>query len=125
MSDDCTVYFTRAAAREMGRVADADPRRAVILRQVIGRIEENGWILSQHAELVRVLRAATCVGEIRDVGRGGYRLFFFWHVEDAARQLWICRVLPKREVEARARLAAVCDAVEAVRRRFYEEEGEP
>lgn len=122
MSDHCEVRFTAAAAREMKDVAKKDSRRAAILRELIAQVEENGWTLSIHSEAVKVLREQTCVGEIRDVGRGGYRLFMFWHDTEDARELWICRVLPKREVESKRRLSEICDAVEKLRRRFLDEE---
>jgi mRNA-degrading endonuclease RelE of RelBE toxin-antitoxin system len=122
MNDHCEVLFTPAAAREMNSIAKKDPRRAVILRELIAQVEENGWILSLHSEVIKVLREQTCVGEIRDVGSGGYRLFMFWHDTEEARQLWICRIVPKRDVESKRRLSEICDAVEKLRRRFLDEE---
>lgn len=123
MSEHCEIRFTQAAVREMQGVAKKDPRRALILRDLLAQVEENGWKLSTTSEVIKVLRGGTCVGEIRDVGSGGYRLFFFWHDTPHVRELWICRVLPKRDVEGRRRLNDVCDAVESLRRRFLEEDG--
>lgn len=123
MSEHCEIRFIHAAAREMQGVAKKDPRRALILRDLLAQVEENGWKLSTTSEVIKVLRSGTCVGEIRDVGSGGYRLFFFWHDLAHVRELWICRVLPKRDVEGRRRLNDVCDAVESLRRRFLEEDG--
>jgi hypothetical protein len=88
---------------------------------LLAQVEENGWTLSIHAALIKVLRSETCVGEIRDVGSGGYRLLLFWHDVGDIRELWICRVLPKRDVEGKRRLSDLCDAVEELRRRFLEE----
>lgn len=123
MNDDCEVHFTRAAAKEMLAVAKKDAKRAAILRALLAQIEENGWKLSTHSQAIKVLRNETCVGEIRDVGSGGYRLFMFWHDTADVRELWICRVLPKRDVEGTRRLNDICDAVEELRRRFLEENG--
>lgn len=124
MSDCCAVLFTRAAAREMLAVAKKDPKRAAILRDLIAQVEENGWKLSTNAEAIKVLRESTCVGELRDVGSGGYRLFMFWNDTEEVRELWICRVLPKRDVESKRRLSEMCDAVEKLRGRFLEEREE-
>lgn len=85
-------------------------------------MEENGWTLSIHSEVIKVLREQTRVAEIRDVGSGGYRLFMFWHDVEDVRELWIFRVLPKREVESKRRLSEICDAVEKLRGRFLDEE---
>lgn len=122
MAEHCEIRFTRAAAKEMLVVAKKDPKRAAILRDVLAQIEENGWKLSTNSQTIKVLGSKSCVGEIRDVGRGGYRLFMFWHDVADVRELWICRVLPKRDVEGTRRLNDVCDAVEELRRRFLEED---
>ncbi len=121
MDDHCEVLFTAAAAREMSGIAKRDPRRAAILRDLIAQVEENGWTLSIHSEVIKILREQTCVGEIRDVGSGGYRLFLFWHDTQEARELWICRVLPKRDVESKRRLSEICETVERLRRRFLDQ----
>lgn len=121
MSDHGEVRFTGAAIKEMRQIATKDAKRAAIIRRLLKQVEENGWKLSVTSEIIKVLRNHTCIAEVRDIGSGGYRLFFFWHDAAAARELWICRVLPKRDVEGTRRLNAVCDAVEAIRRRFLEE----
>lgn len=105
----------------MLRIAKKDPKRAAIIRALLAQIEENGWKLSTKTQAIKVLRSATCIGEIRYVGSGGYRLFMFWYDSAEVRELWICRIIPKRDVEGRRRLNAVCDAVEELRRRFLEE----
>ena len=121
MSDSCEVRFSSAAEREMRDVAKRDPERAVIIGALIEQIEENGWKLSTNSEAIKVLRSRTCIGEIRDIGSGGYRLFFFWHDTETARDLWVCRVVPKRDVTGKRRLNDVCDAVEKHRTRFLNE----
>jgi hypothetical protein len=122
MSEHCEVFFTTAADRELRAVARKDPQRYLVIQSTIAQVVENGWLLSLRAELVKVFHGRTCLGEIRDVGSGGYRLFFFWHDTWAEREIWICRVLPKRDVTGKRRLNEICDSVEAMRRRFYEEE---
>lgn len=121
MTDHCEVRFTSAAARELADVARKDPRRAVILQALVAQVEENGWTLSVHAALIKVLRDASCIGELRDVGSGGYRLLMFWHDTEEAREIWICRVLPKSAVEGRRRMSDLCDSIAALRKRFIEE----
>jgi hypothetical protein len=121
MSDHCAVWFTNAAIKEMRQVAKKDSMRAAIIRKLLSQIEENGWKLSVTSEVIKVLRHQTCIAEVRDVGSGGYRLFFFWHDTAAVRELWICRVIPKRDVAGKRRLNDICDAAEALRRRFLEE----
>jgi hypothetical protein len=122
MAEDCEVRFTTAAVRQLAGIAKKDPRRAAVIHDLLAKIEENGWMLSTRSRAIKVLRSQTCVGEIRDVGSGGYRLFMFWHDVAEVRELWICRILPKRDVEGSRRLNDVCDAVEEIRRRFLMEE---
>jgi mRNA-degrading endonuclease RelE of RelBE toxin-antitoxin system len=123
MSEHCEVRFAKSAAKEMLALAKRDPKRAVILRDLLAQIEENGWKLSTNSAVIKVLRSQTCIGEIRDVGSGGYRLFMFWHDTPETRELWICRILPKKDVEGKRRLSDICDAVEELRERFLEENG--
>lgn len=120
MNDDCVIYWVDAAQKELRALARRDARRAEMLRQVAKRVEENGWILSTKAALVKVLRRDKCVGELRDVA-GGYRLFMFWYDTSAAREIWVCRIIPKRDVVSHRRLSDICDAVALVRKRFIEE----
>jgi hypothetical protein len=124
MNDHCEVRFTPAATREVTGIAKKNLRRTLILREFTAQVEENGWKLSMHAEVIKVLREQTCVGELRDVGSGGYRLFMFWNDTEDCREVWICRVLPKRDVESKRRLSEICDAVEKLRGRFLNEEDE-
>ena len=72
---------------------------------------------------MKVLRNELCIGEIRDLGSGGYRLFFFWVDGSEVRELFVTHALPKRDVEGKARLNRVIEAVAANRRRFLAEEG--
>lgn len=121
MSDDCVVYLLKGGRKDYDILTRRDPVRAEIIDSLVEQVEENGWILSVKAGLVKVLRTETCVGELRDVGRGGYRLFAFWRDTDAGREIWVCRILPKSSVVGRRRLNSVCDAVEELRIRFLRE----
>jgi mRNA-degrading endonuclease RelE of RelBE toxin-antitoxin system len=121
MSEHCEVHFTKAAKKELATLAKKDPQRALIIEATVAQVEENGWKLSTKAEVVKVLHNNKCIGEIRDVGSGGYRLLFFWHISVAARELWVCRVLPKRAVEGTRRLNELCDSVARLRERFLKE----
>jgi hypothetical protein len=121
MSEHITIHFTAAAERELAKVAKVDPERATIIEQLLEEVEENGWTLSTRSEDIKVLDQKRCIGEIRYTGSGGYRLFMFWHDTEASRQIWICRILPKRDVIGKARLNAVVEAVAKVRQRFLKE----
>jgi signal recognition particle subunit SEC65 len=118
--DDCVIYWAEAAQKELRALGRRDPRRAGIVRRLAKRIEENGWILSTKAALLKVLRREQCVGELRDVV-GGYRLFMFWYDTVYGREIWVCRIIPKRDVVSHRRLSEICDAVAQVRKRFIEE----
>lgn len=122
MSDHCKVEFLPGAVRDLKRIAKHDPARLVIIQQKVEQVEEDGWILSAKSELIKVLRSETRVGEIRDLGSGGYRLFFFWTEAGDGRDLHVSHVLAKSQVAGRARIAAVLDAVESVRERYLREE---
>jgi mRNA-degrading endonuclease RelE of RelBE toxin-antitoxin system len=123
MSDHCAVFYLPPADRQMKKLAKQDPKRFAIVDGRIQQVEEDGWILSTRSELVKVLRNDLCIGEIRDLGSGGYRLFFFWHDLPEVKELYATHVLPKRDVVGKARLNQVITAVASIRRRFLEEEG--
>ena len=123
MSDHCTVFYLPPADRQMKKLAKQDPKRFAIVDGRIQQVEEDGWILSTRSELVKVLRNDLCIGEIRDLGSGGYRLFFFWNDTRDVKELFVTHALRKRDVVGRARLNEVIAAVAKVRERFLSEEG--
>ncbi|HEV7586818.1 MAG TPA: hypothetical protein VGO40_01715 [Longimicrobium sp.] len=41
------------------------------------------------------------MSEIRDLGSGGYRLFFFWNDAPEVKELFVTHALPKRGVVGR------------------------
>jgi mRNA-degrading endonuclease RelE of RelBE toxin-antitoxin system len=121
MSDHCAVFYLPPADRQMKKLAKQDPKRFAMVDGRIQQVEEDGWILSTRSELVKVLRNDLCIGEIRDLGSGGYRLFFFWQDLPEVKELYVTHVLPKRDVVAKARLNEVIAAVAKVRERFLAE----
>ena len=121
MSDHCHVFYLPPADRQMRKLAKHDPKRFAIVDGRIRQLEEDGWILSTRSELVKVLRNEPCIGEIRDLGSGGYRLFFFWVDAADARELFVTHALPKADVVGKARLNEVVAAVAKVRERFLSE----
>jgi plasmid stabilization system protein ParE len=121
MGEHCVVRFTRAATKDLAQLGRRDARHLLAIETLVERVEEQGWKLSTNAEAIKVLRSRTCVGEMREMGRGGHRLFFFWSDEGDVRTLQVCRVLAKKDVVGTRRLNAVCDAVEARRTRFLQE----
>jgi hypothetical protein len=123
MSDHCRVYYLPPGDRQMRKLAKSDPRRFAIVDGRVRQVEEDGWILSTRSELVKVLRNELCIGELRDLGSGGYRLFFFWIEGVDVKELFVTHALPKRDVVGKARLNRVIAAVAAIRRRFLAEEG--
>lgn len=122
MSDHCAVFYLPPADRQMRKLAKQDPKRFAIVDGRIRQVEEDGWILSTRSELVKVLRNDLCIGEIRDLGSGGWRLFFFWVDGDETKELYVTQALPKSDVVAKARLNDVIAAVAKVRQRFLSEE---
>src|ERR1700756_2368257 len=105
MTSRCSSWVRQNGS--CGRCPRATRSRFHVLHALIGQIEEDGWHLSVRSEVIKVLRPATRIGEIRDLGAGGYRLFFFWIDTWNGKDLLVTRVLPKRAVEGRARLNAV------------------
>lgn len=122
INDRCEVYWLPPSDREMNKLRKTDPDRALILEELIFQVEENGWILSTKSELVKVLRAKTRVGEIRDVGSGGHRLFFFWEELPVCRKIYISAIPKKRDVTGKARLNGFLDAAEKLRTRLMTED---
>ena len=122
MTDHCRVFYLPPADRQMRKLAKQDQKRFAIVDGRIQQVEEDGWILSTRSELVKVLRNELCIGEIRDLGSGGYRLFFFWVDAVEAKELFVTHALPKRDVVGKARLNEVIASVAKVRERFLSEE---
>jgi hypothetical protein len=78
MSDTCRVERIQAADRDFARIAKKDPKWFVLIRDAIKAVVDSGWIMSTRSQLIKVLDQKRNVGEIRLMGKGGYRLIFFW-----------------------------------------------
>jgi hypothetical protein len=98
--------------------ADAD--RVPHLEEAIEAVMENGWILSTSSQLIKVLDQKRHVGEIRDLGSGGYRLFFFWTDAGSSRAIFITAVEKKSKLKGKARVNRFIDAAAELRRRYLE-----
>lgn len=120
-NDTCTIEFLPGARKAMRGIQRKDPDRVPFIDHAIRAVVHNGWILSVHGELIKVLDQRRHVGEIRDVGSGGYRLFFFWEDGDSARTLFLTAIEKKSKLRGKARLNAFIDAAAAMRRRYSEE----
>lgn len=90
----------------------------------LARITENGWILSVHSGVIKVIDEQRRIAEIRDMGSGGYRLFFFWLDGRSARNLFVTTLEKKSKLKGKARLNDFIDAADVLRRRYIEEMGE-
>jgi hypothetical protein len=117
MDDSCVVVLLAAAERDLGRLARRNPDRFASIQAVIETVVERGWRVSLQNEVIKILDADGQIGEIRDVGRPGHRLFFFWMDADI-RILYVARVEKKADVTGRARFSACIDATRNARRRF-------
>lgn len=119
-NDTCTIEFLPGARKAMRKIRKRDPHRVLFIDHAIRNVVHNGWILSVHGELIKVLDQERHVGEIRDVGRGGYRLFFFWEDGETARTLFLTAIEKKSKLEGKARLNEFIDATAGMRRRYSE-----
>jgi hypothetical protein len=121
MMDTCEVEFSDAAERQMRRVGSRDPDRYPVIQSVVDQVEEQGWVLSTKSKLIRVLDQAEQIGEMRDVGRGGYRLFFFWHIEGSGRRRLIVTAVEKKSgLLGRARVRGFIRSAAKRRKEFLE-----
>lgn len=116
-NDTCAIEFLPGARKAMRRIRRRDPGRIPFIDHALRAVVHNGWILSVHGELIKVLDQRRHVGEIRDLGRGGYRLFFFWEEGETARTLFLTAIEKKSKLEGNARLNEFIEATAAMRRR--------
>ncbi|HEU0299541.1 MAG TPA: hypothetical protein VFR37_08810 [Longimicrobium sp.] len=120
-NDDCNIRLLPGAEKSLGKIARLDAERLGSIEDTMAHVVENGWILSVHSGLIKVLDQRRHIGEIRDLG-GGYRLFFFWRTGRRGRRLYITAIEKKSKLKGKARLNAFIDAAYALRRRYF---GEP
>ncbi|HEU0012962.1 MAG TPA: hypothetical protein VFQ45_04730 [Longimicrobium sp.] len=122
MSQGIRVQVLDAARRDLERIAGKDWRGYLLVQKALRLVEDRGWAAAASTELLKVLDQKRHVGEIRVLGRGGYRLFFFWHDDSSGRTLWIAAMPKKKDVEDTNRFNAQVSAVAERRRRFLEDD---
>lgn len=117
-NDTCIIQLLPGARKAMRRIAKRDPDRLHFIDHAIRAVTLNGWVLSVHSELIKVLDQRRHIGEIRDLGTGGYRLFFFWEDSQEARTLFLTAIEKKSKLKGRARVNEFIAAAAALRRRY-------
>lgn len=126
INDTCRIYLLPGAQKSLRKIRNNDADRVSFIEHALKTAVDNGWILSVHSELIKVLDQRQQIGEIRDLGSGGYRLFFFWNDDDSARTLFITAIEKKSRLKGKARLNSLVEAAATMRRRYLEDllEGE-
>jgi hypothetical protein len=120
-NDTCRVRFLPGARKALGKVERSDPGRLPLILDAVANVIENGWILSVHSTLIKVLDQKRQIGEIRDMGSGGYRLFFCWRDGRSARTLFITNLEKKAKLKGKARVQAFIDSADRLCRRYFDE----
>jgi hypothetical protein len=118
-SDTCAISFLPGADKAIRKLHRSDPDRLPLIDEVLASVMVNGWILSVHSGAIKVLDQQRQIGEIRDLGSGGYRLFFFWHDGPSSRTLYITALEKKSRLRGKARVNDFIDAANALRRRYF------
>jgi mRNA-degrading endonuclease RelE of RelBE toxin-antitoxin system len=116
-NDTCIIRFLPGVRKAMRRIAKRNSDRLHFIDHAIRTVAHNGWILSVHSGLIKVLDQPRHVGEVRDLGSGGYRLFFFWEDGQEARTLLFTAIEKKSKLKGRARVNEFIAAAAALRRR--------
>jgi hypothetical protein len=111
MGDKCEINWCKPAEKELRKLAKKERLAAVKLQANIGHVEELGWEGAKRVELIKVLKEKTRVGEIRDMGKGGHRAFFYWEEDEASHQIYITAI-PKKNILTQARINDFIDAAE-------------
>ena len=122
MQNCCEIYLCEGGKSAMEKYEKKDPHRAVRIRTVIKRVREYGWDSSTKADLIKILSAEKQVGEIREMGKGGTRLIFFWEDIPNGRELYVTDI-PKKGTLTKLRLRRYIAAA-AVRRQAWLKTGE-
>lgn len=120
-NDTCKICLLPAARRSLRKINKNDAGRLHSINHALTTVTHNGWILSVHSELIKVLNQRQHIGEIRDMGSGGYRLFFFWKDDDSGRTLFVTGIEKKSRLKGKARLNAFIAAAAKMRRRYVED----
>jgi mRNA-degrading endonuclease RelE of RelBE toxin-antitoxin system len=120
-NDTCIIRFLAGAQKAIRRIRKHDPDRMPFIDHALRTVVHNGWILSAHSGLIKVLDQRQHVGEIRDLGSGGYRLFFFWKDDESARTLFVTAIEKKSKLKGKARVNEFITAAAIRRRRYFED----
>jgi mRNA-degrading endonuclease RelE of RelBE toxin-antitoxin system len=120
-NDTCRVRFLPGARKALGKIERSDPDRLPLIQDAVANVIENGWILSVHSALIKVLDQKRQIGEIRDMGSGGYRLFFCWRDGRSARTLFITSLEKKSKLKGKARVQTFIDSADLLCRRYADE----
>jgi hypothetical protein len=123
-NDACRLVLLPGARKALRKIRKHDPDRLPFIDHALKTVVHHGWILSVHSELIKVLDPREQIGEIRDLGSGGYRLFFFWDDGESARTLFITGMEKKSKLGGKARLNEFISAAIRLRRRYLEEREE-
>ena len=123
MIDKCEVEFLDPAKRDLRKIGSKHPDRIPFVEHAVSQVLENGWMMATGSRLIRPLRPKKQIGEIRDLGAGGYRLIFFWHDTATTRRLYVTAIPLKSEVQQRARLNTFIEAAIKRRDQFLKEQG--
>jgi hypothetical protein len=105
----CEVYVTPAAEPALEKLKKRDPKRAVRIFNAFERVENYGWANSTKLKLIKELDGPKQVGEIRDLGKGGFRILFYWCDTHITRELHVTHVEPKANLTP-SRLRTLIDA---------------
>jgi hypothetical protein len=119
-NDTCAIRFLPGADKDIRKLRKTDPDRLPLVDGVLADVLVNGWILSVHSAAIKVLDQQRQIGEIRDLGSGGYRLFFFWHDGPSTRTLYITALEKKSKLKGKARVEDFINAANTLRLRYLE-----
>lgn len=120
-NDTCIIRFLPGAKKAIRRIRRHDRDRLPFIDHAIRTVAHQGWILSVHSGLIKVLDQRQHVGEIRDLGSGGYRLFFFWKDDESARTLFVTAMEKKSKLKGKARVNEFIAAAAVLCRRYVED----
>jgi hypothetical protein len=124
MSDSCEVFYLNRGAKDYDRLSRSDVNALVMVDETVEAVVENGWHLAVKTELIKILRPKTQIGEIRYLGSGSHRMFFFWVERTHGRAIYVTAIPKKKDVVGKGRLNDYLDAAEKLRDRYLEQENE-
>jgi hypothetical protein len=115
------VEFSPAADAALRKLARKSPLRARSVIETVKVVRGTTWSKAVHSRLIRMLRKADQVAEIRDMAEG-MRIIFFWDDTASGRVLYVTGIHSKGVLKKR-RLQALAKSAAAVRK-HWERTGE-